>query len=145
MKRRLDDEFAIFDHDIFFRAGSLFELAVSKSTYQRGRKKVLRSRDCNIPKASEIHFLGPNICIEAIAPILIKHKCIGMTDESSKAVIDKVPSDGKAQSKSDQGNDGDPFLPWIVGCLPWMVNLTLLHPSRTKVSLVLLLVMDVNG
>ena len=68
-----------------------------------------------------------------------------MTNDSSEAIIDEVPSDAKAQSKSDQRNDGDPFLPWIVGRLPWMVDLTLLHPSRTKVFLVLLLVMDVNG
>ena len=145
MEGRLDDELAIFDHDIFFRGGRLFEFAVSRSTCQQARMKVLRHGDRNAPKASEIHFLGPDIGIEAPAPILIKYKFVGMIDNRAEATVDEIPSDAKAQSKSDQRNDGDPFLSWVLDCLPRMVDLPLLHAARTEVFLVLLLVVDVNG
>lgn len=101
--------------------------------------------DCNIPKASEVHFLSPNSSIETIAPILIEYKCVGVIDNSAEAVVDQVPSNGKAQCKSDQRDNGNPFLSWIFACLPRMVDLTLLDPSRAEVFLVLLLVVDVNG
>lgn len=68
-----------------------------------------------------------------------------MIDNRAQAVIDKIPSNSKAQSKTNQGNDGDPFLPRIFDCLPWVIHLTLLHSSRTKVFLILLLVVNVNG
>ena len=98
-----------------------------------------------IPKTSEIHFLGPDIGIEAFAPILVKHKCVGVIDNSAETVVDKIPSDGKAQSKSDQRDNGDPFLSRVFGLLPGMINFFLLHPSRAEVLLVLLLVMEMNG
>lgn len=101
LQSRFDDELAILDHDIFFRAGSLFEFAISRSTCQQARKKILWPRECNIPKASEVHFLGPNIFIETLAPIFIKHKCVGVTDNSAEAIVDEVPGEGKAQSKSN--------------------------------------------
>lgn len=39
LKGRLDDELAILDHDIFFRAGSLFEFAVSKNTVSKPERR----------------------------------------------------------------------------------------------------------
>lgn len=106
---------------------------------------MLRFRHCSVPKASEVHFLGPDIGIEALAPILVEHECVGVIDNGAETVVDKVPSDEKAQSKPDQRNDGDPFLPWVLGCLPGMVDLALLHSPRAEVFLVLLLLMDMNG
>lgn len=86
-------------------------------------------RHYNIPKATEVHFFGPDISIETLAPILIEHKFIRVADDSAEAAVDEVASDAKAQSKPYQWNDQDPFLSWVFGCLPCMVNFTLLHPS----------------
>ena len=68
-----------------------------------------------------------------------------MIDNGAQAVIDKVCSDEKAQGESNQRNDGYPFLPRILGRLPWVVDITLLDTSGAEVFLVLLLVMEVNG
>ncbi len=109
------------------------------------QEKLLWYISFSLPKTSEVHLLSPDIGIEALAPIFIEHEGVGMIDNGAESVVDKVPSNEKAQSKSNQGYDGDPFLPWVLGCLPWMVDFTFLHPSRTEVFLVLLLVMDVDS
>ncbi len=106
---------------------------------------VLWPRQCSIPETSEIHFLGPDLGVEALTPILVKDQCVGMIDNGAQAIIDEVASDSKAQEKSNQGNYGDPFLPWVFDCLPRVVDLALLHTSRTEIFLVLLLMVDVNG
>ena len=98
-----------------------------------------------IPKASEIHFLSPDIGIKAFAPILVEHKFVGVIDDSAETVVDKVPSNGKTQSKSDQRDNSDPFPSRVLTFLPRMINFFLLHPSRAEVSLVLLLMMEMNG
>ena len=102
-------------------------------------------RNCDLPKTPEVHFFGPDIGIEALAPIFIQHQCVGVTDNGAQAIIDEIASDYKAQGKSDQGNDGDPFLPWVFLCLPRMVDIALPHPPRAEVLLILLLMVDVNG
>ena len=96
MKGRLDDELAICNHDIFFRASSLFEFAISRSTCQQARRKITWRGDWNIPKAPEVHFLGPDIGIETLAPILVKYKCVGVIDNSAETIVDEITSDGKA-------------------------------------------------
>ena len=68
-----------------------------------------------------------------------------MIDNGAQAIVDEIASDSEAQRQPDQGNDGDPFLPWVLVCLPRMVDIALLHPSRTEVFLVLPLMMKVNG
>lgn len=115
-----------------------------RSSVSKPVTKVLWPRD-RLPKASEVHFLGPDVGIEALAPIFIQDEFVSVIDDCGEAVVDEVACNGKAQSKSDQGYDGDPFLPGVLGCLPRMVHFTLLHPSRAEVFLVLLLLMEVNG
>ena len=106
---------------------------------------VMLFRDYHVPKASQVHFLGPDIGIETLAPILIQHQLVSVVDDGAQAVIDEVCSDEKTQREPNQRDDGDPFLPRVLGSLPWVVDLTLLDPSGAKVFLVLLLVMEVNG
>ena len=103
------------------------------------------SRECYVPKPSKVDFLGPYIGVEAFAPILIEDQCVGVIDNRTEAVVDEVPCDGNAQGEPDQRDDGDPFLPRVLGGLPRMINVTLLHPPRAEVLLVLFLVVDVDG
>lgn len=102
-------------------------------------------RLCNIPKTAEVDLLGPDIRIETLTPILIKHQGVGVVDNGAETIINEIAGDGKTQSKSDQGDNGDPFLPWVFLVLPRMVDIPLLDPSRAEVFLVLLLLMEVNG
>ena len=108
-------------------------------------KLALWLKHCDLPETPEVDFLGPDSGIEALAPIFIQHQCISVIDNGAQAVVDEIASDYKAQRKSDQGDDGDPFLPWVFLCLPRMVDIALLHPPRAEVLLILLLMMDVNG
>ena len=101
MKSRLDDELAIFDHDILFRARSLFEFTIAESTCQQARRKALSSCGCNIPKASEVHFLSPDIRVETLTPILVKHQFVSVVDDGAEAVVDEIPGNSKAQRQSD--------------------------------------------
>lgn len=106
---------------------------------------MLWFRLCDIPKPSEIDLLGPDIRVETLTPVLIKDQSVGVIDNGAQTIVDEIPSDSKAQSKSDQGDNGHPFLPWVFLILPRMVYLTLLDPSRAEVFLVLLLLMEMNG
>ena len=102
-------------------------------------------RQCNIPETTKIDFFGPDIGIEALTPVLVEHQSVGVIDNGAQAIVDEIASDSEAQGQSDQGDNGDPFLPRVLVSLPRMVDLALLDASRAEVFLVLLLMMKVNG
>ena len=68
-----------------------------------------------------------------------------MLNDRLQAIVDEEARKTETESKADQGNDGDPFLPGILLVQPRPLDLTLLHSSRVEVFLVLHLMVHIDG
>lgn len=56
-----------------------------------------------------------------------------MLDDSLQSIVDQKGGEGEAQAKSNQGDDGHPFLPRIFLVQPRSLDLSLLDSPRVKV------------
>lgn len=49
----------------------------------------------SIPKATEVHFFGPDVRVETFAPVFIENEGVGMVNNGGKTVIDQIAGEGK--------------------------------------------------
>jgi hypothetical protein len=67
----------------------------------------------NLPKATHFSLFRPDIGVEPVGKVLVQDVAIVMVDNRPGAIIHEKSSNGKAQSKPKEGNNGSPVFHWI--------------------------------
>lgn len=82
-----------------------------------------------VPKSTDFGFLGPGAGVKAVGEVFAENRAVLVVYHGRDTVVDQEPGKGKTGEKTNQGDNGDPFLLGILLGLPWLIHFALADSS----------------